>query len=215
MSYPIIIIGAGGFGRHVLSILRAKPNWDDRRFLGFLDDGQPDTERISALDAKHLGPTELLTALPKNTHYVIGIGNGRVRESIDRRAAQVGLQPETVIHPDSSIASDVIIGNGTVICAGARITTNVTLGRQVHINMNVTVGHDVSIESYATVFPLVALGGEATIGERTTVGAGATLNPGITTGGDSYVASGAVVLGDVPPSTLVAGVPATTKKILG
>lgn len=215
MSYPIIIIGAGGFGRHVLSILRASPNWDDRRFLGFLDDGQPDTERISALDAKHLGPTELLTSLPKNTHYVIGIGNGFVRESIDRTASQIGLQPETVIHPDSSIASDVTIGNGAVICAGARITTNVALGRHVHINMNVTVGHDVNIKSYATVFPLVALGGEATIGERTTVGAGATLNPGITTGGDSYVASGAVVLGDVPPLTLVAGVPATTKKILG
>ena len=214
MSYPIIIIGAGGFGRHALSILRATPNWDHRRFLGFLDDGQPDIERISALDAEHLGSTQLLTSLPKDTHYVIGIGDGLVRESIDRTAAQIGLQPETVIHPDTSIAPDANIGKGTIICAGARITTNVRLGRQVHLNMNVTVGHDVNIEPYATVFPLVALGGESRIGGRATIGAGATLNPGITTGDDSYVASGAVVLGDIPPSALVAGVPATTKKFL-
>ena len=214
MSYPIIIIEAGGFGRHALSILRMTTNWDDSRFLGFIDDGQPDIERINRLNTKLLGSTEILTSLPKNTHYVIGIGNGRIREQIDRTAVQAGLQPETVIHPDTSIAPDANIGKGTIICAGARITTNVRLGRQVHLNMNVTVGHDVNIEPYATVFPLVALGGESRIGGRATIGAGATLNPGITTGDDSYVASGAVVLGDIPPSALVAGVPATTKKFL-
>ena len=38
MEHPIVIIGAGGFGRHVLSILRSTPDWDETRFLGFVED---------------------------------------------------------------------------------------------------------------------------------------------------------------------------------
>jgi acetyltransferase-like isoleucine patch superfamily enzyme len=40
------------------------------------------------------------------------------------------------------------------------------------------------------------------------IGAAATIMPGMTLGADSLVAAGAVVTRDVPPATLVAGVPA-------
>jgi acetyltransferase-like isoleucine patch superfamily enzyme len=40
------------------------------------------------------------------------------------------------------------------------------------------------------------------------LGAGATILKGVTIGHDSVVAAGAVVTKDVPPNTLVAGVPA-------
>ena len=212
MEHPIVIIGAGGFGRHVLSILRSTPDWDETRFLGFVDDGEVNRERLSRINAKHLGTTEGLRTLPASTHYVIGIGNGKVREKLDKKATEAGLYAYTVIHPDSSIASDSVIGEGSVICAGARITTNVELGRQVHINMNVTIGHDANLDSYATVYPLVALGGETTIGERTTIGAGATINPLVHTGIDSYIAAGAVVIRNVADGGLVAGVPAVEKR---
>lgn len=212
MTNPIVIVGAGGFGRHVLSILRATRDWNESEFLGFLDDGAVNAERLKGLNAIHLGPTAMLNELPKNTQYVIGIGKGSVREALDQIAVQAGLHPLTVIHPDSSISPDSIVGEGAVICAGARITTNVHIGRQVHLNMNVTVGHDVRLDSFATVFPLVALGGESVIGKRTTIGAGSAINPGIRTGSDSYIASGAVVINDVPEGVLVAGVPATAKK---
>lgn len=46
------------------------------------------------------------------------------------------------------------------------------------------------------------------------VGANATLLPGITVGAGSFVAAGAVVNADVPPRTLVAGVPARAVRAL-
>jgi acetyltransferase-like isoleucine patch superfamily enzyme len=46
------------------------------------------------------------------------------------------------------------------------------------------------------------------------VGAGVTLLPGVTIGARSVVAAGAVVTEDVPPGTLVAGVPARTVRSL-
>jgi acetyltransferase-like isoleucine patch superfamily enzyme len=47
------------------------------------------------------------------------------------------------------------------------------------------------------------------------VGAGVTLLPGVRVGRGSFVAAGSVVTEDVPPATLVAGVPARAVRALG
>jgi acetyltransferase-like isoleucine patch superfamily enzyme len=47
------------------------------------------------------------------------------------------------------------------------------------------------------------------IGGTSGSGPAATILPGVTVGAASVVAAGAVVTRDVPPATLVAGVPAT------
>ena len=46
------------------------------------------------------------------------------------------------------------------------------------------------------------------------IGAGATILPGVTVGENAVVAAGAVVSRDVPPNTVVAGIPAKVVKIL-
>lgn len=50
------------------------------------------------------------------------------------------------------------------------------------------------------------------IGERVWLGAGVTVCPGVTIGDRAVVAAGSVVVHDVPPDTLVAGVPARVVK---
>jgi serine acetyltransferase len=46
------------------------------------------------------------------------------------------------------------------------------------------------------------------IGDRVFIGFGAVIMPGLTIGSDSVIGAGAVVTKDVPPNTVVAGVPA-------
>ena len=53
------------------------------------------------------------------------------------------------------------------------------------------------------------------VGEHVWIGAGAYLGPGVTIGDDSVVGAGAVVVRDVPPRVLVAGVPAAVVRDLG
>ena len=53
-----------------------------------------------------------------------------------------------------------------------------------------------------------------TIEDDVWIGGGAFINPGVTIGKGAVVASGAVVTKDVPPNTLVAGVPAVVKKTI-
>jgi acetyltransferase-like isoleucine patch superfamily enzyme len=68
----------------------------------------------------------------------------------------------------------------------------------------ITAGHPVEPDkrrSYITVEPI-------TIETNVWIGTAATILPGVNIGADAVVAAGAVVTHDVPPATLVAGVPA-------
>ena len=53
-----------------------------------------------------------------------------------------------------------------------------------------------------------------TIKKGASIGARVTILPGVTIGEHALVAAGSVVTKDVDPYTMVAGVPATTKKVL-
>jgi len=81
------------------------------------------------------------------------------------------------------------------------IADRVMIAHKVNL---VTAGHPVEPakrRSFITAAPI-------TIEENVWIGAAATILPGVTIGADSVVAAGAVVADDVPPATLVGGVPA-------
>jgi acetyltransferase-like isoleucine patch superfamily enzyme len=86
--------------------------------------------------------------------------------------------------------------------AAIDIADEVMIAHKVNL---VTAGHPVEPDirrSYITADPI-------TIDTNVWIGAAATVLPGVTVGADSVVAAGAVVTHDVPPATVVAGVPAT------
>lgn len=219
VNTPIVIIGAGGFGREVLDIIRdqhligaaAEKGWD---FRGFIDDGHPPADRLDRLGTRHLGGMDTLADLPDGTMYAIGVGNGAVRRDLAARATEAGLKAATLVHSTATIGADVELGAGTVVCAGVRITTNIRIGRHVHLNLNSTVGHEAILHDYVTVNPLAAVSGDVVLGEASTVGTTACINQGITVGAGSMIASGSAVTKDVPDMTLVAGVPGVAKKQL-
>ncbi len=86
--------------------------------------------------------------------------------------------------------------------AAINVADQVMIAHKVNL---VTAGHPVEPDkcrSYITAEPI-------TIDTNVWIGAAATILPGVTIGADSVVAAGAIVTHDVPPATLVAGVPAT------
>ena len=78
---PLIIIGAGGFGREchdiVIAMNEVKPTWE---FLGFVDDVEPDPDLLARRGAEWLGPVGDLGAW-SGTHYVVGVGDPGLRAS--------------------------------------------------------------------------------------------------------------------------------------
>lgn len=81
------------------------------------------------------------------------------------------------------------------------IADEVMIAHKVNL---VNAGHPVEPDkrrAYFTAEPI-------TVERNVWIGAAATILPGVTIGADSVVAAGSVVTRDVPPATLVAGVPA-------
>lgn len=90
----------------------------------------------------------------------------------------------------------ITIGNDVLIAAHASITS---------------VTHDKAAACYrdSTVYAPVV------IGDNVWIGSGAVILPGVTLGSGCIVGAGAVVTRDVPPRTVVTGVPARLIEQLG
>lgn len=215
VTIGVVILGAGGFGRHVhATLLRAIEtetalvDGETTEFLGFLDDGEPDAAILGRLGARHLGPVRSLQNLPPDTRYLLAIGNGAVRRRIDAAVSQWGFEPMTLVDPVATIGTDIRLGPGAIICSGARLETNIDTGRHVHISENCTVGHDASLADYVTVFPQAAIAGNVHIGAGTTVGTQSAIIQGLGVGAEVMIGAGAVVIRDVPDNVTAVGVPA-------
>jgi acetyltransferase-like isoleucine patch superfamily enzyme len=90
---------------------------------------------------------------------------------------------------------------------GIIIEDDVLIGPRVNL---VTENHPLNPADRKTVFPAPIV-----IKRNAWIGAGATILPGVTVGENAVVAAGAVVTSDVPPNTIVGGVPAKFIKALG
>jgi len=101
---------------------------------------------------------------------------------------------------------------------GARVSMNVDctieLNDEVHIGDDVAMGHEVKIltgshdigGSHRRAGALVMK--PVRIGNGSWIGSGVTVLPGVTIGEGAVVMAGSVVNSDVPPSSVVAGIPA-------
>ena len=111
-----------------------------------------------------------------------------------------------------SIGGECFLGDECLIDLAEAVTLEdqVTLAERVLVLTHTNVGyrdHPLQRHFPAMTAPVVVEAGSF-------VGAGVTLLPGVRVGRGSFVAAGSVVTGDVPPATLVAGVPARAVRSL-
>jgi acetyltransferase-like isoleucine patch superfamily enzyme len=125
---------------------------------------------------------------------------------------------------------NVTIWNYVVICDGTTIGDESCIGSFCDIGKDVVIGKNCNIQAHATIsngcrignnvfiapncsllndrYPKSSRLSPSTIEDNAVIGGGVTILPGITVGKDAVVAAGSVVTEDVPPRTVVKGIPA-------
>ncbi|WP_235451108.1 NeuD/PglB/VioB family sugar acetyltransferase [Frigoribacterium sp. RIT-PI-h] len=202
----LVVIGAGGMGREVLDVARAL----GRPVAGVVDDGPSadDLHRLSRTSTAYLGSIDGWLAGGAHEPWVVGLGDPGVRSRVVARVATAAGHPATLVHPTATLGSQVLLGDGTAICAGVRVSTNVRVGRHGLLLANAAVGHDSQLGDVVSVNPGAVVSGAVTIGEGSLVGAGATVLQGLRVGERCVVGASACVVRDVASDTVVRGVPA-------
>jgi len=202
----LVVLGASGHGKVVIDAA-ARDGWEivgflDRRFEIGVFGGRPvlgDEDRLS----------ELLVEDPRIRVFV-AIGDNAVRQAAVERLllSAPSARFASVRHPAATIASDVTLGCGSVVMAGAVINPGVRVGEHCIVNTGALVDHDCELGNFSTVSPGATMGGNARVGEGSVVGLGASMIHGVELGDYSILGAGGVATESIPDGVVAYGVPA-------
>lgn len=198
----LIIIGASGHGKVVADIAKKK-GYDQ---IIFLDDDTSLTE---------CGGYPVVGRSSDYQNYdcdmFVAIGTAQIREKFLKQLECDGKNITILVHPNASIAENVLIGIGTVVVAGTVVNSGARIGKGCIINTCSSVDHDCKIANFVHVSVGAHVSGTVRIGERTWIGAGATVSNNVNICGGCMIGAGAVVIKDINEPGTYVGIP--TKKV--
>lgn len=201
---PLWVLGGGGHAKSVIDTARSGGNY---QVVGVLDD-MPGSLGTEVGGVRVRGPitTEAIKDLGVGV-AVIAIGNNETRCHIAKRVDGM-VAWATLVHSTAYVAPDVLLGHGTVVCAGAVVQPASVVGSHVIANTSCSIGHDCVVGDFVHVAPGTNLAGGTRIDTGAFMGIGSCVVPMGSVGAWTTVGAGGVVVGDIPDGVTAVGIPA-------
>lgn len=190
------IIGAGGFAREIQAAMGLNCKF-------FVDDEYYQENQDNILPLSQFDENEY--------EVVVAIGDPKDRSDMIQKLPK-NTKYFTYIHPTViTLGNDIEIGEGSIICAGCILTTNIKIGKHAHLNLQTTIGHDCRIGAHFTTAPGAKVSGNCKIGDMVYLGTNSSIKEKITVSKLTTIGSNATVVKDIQESGTYVGTPA--KKI--
>jgi sugar O-acyltransferase (sialic acid O-acetyltransferase NeuD family) len=208
----LIIVGAQGFGREVLSyatdiVSTGNCAW---RIKGFLSD------YLDALDNFDTGYPILGTiadhVVLENAVYICALGDGEKRLNIGRELQKKGAQFINLIHPASKIYARVKMGVGNIFCPCTGASPDTVLGDFNVFNTFSGIGHDSILGNGCTLSSYCDITASCKLGDGIYLGSHAVITPKRNIGDYAKISAGAVIFTHVKPGKTMIGNPAIILK---
>lgn len=201
----IILFGAGGHAKSVISVMQAQAKW---QLAGLLEDGAREMEK-QVLGYPVLGGQSQLDGLRKAgiAKAMVAIGDNTGRGRLADVLEDSGFELVSIIHPTACLMTDCVVEQGAFIHALSLIGPECHVGRNAIVQSYTGLGHEGHIGDYVQFCPGVHIGGKATIGDFCFFGPGAVIYPGVKIGCNVLVGTNSVVNKNVPDNVVIVGNP--------
>ena len=202
----LLLVGASGLAREVLTLLRNRPEYV---LVGILDD-LPGLQGSSVDGVPILGGLDQITRYPA-ARILICVGRGEARARISDRLAGLGVTDSRyarLVHHSVEVPDTCRIGVGSIVLAGVVLTADVVLGRHTVVMPTVTLTHGDRVDDFATLCAGVSLGGNVSVGAGAYLGMNAAVREGVRIGRGAVLGMGSAVLENLPDRETWVGVPA-------
>ncbi|OUL44036.1 hypothetical protein B0W81_00600 [Prochlorococcus sp. HOT_208_60] len=201
----LIIIGAGGHVRSVLSTAKLMDLWGNFKIFDINFTNKE--ERILGFKVY---PFENLSDFHKNkSDYFIAIGDNSKRKSISKNLKTFGCNFVNVIHPNSFIDNHSTMGIGNFVGQFSNIGASSKLGDFNIINSYGNIEHEVIIGNFNQLAPSSTICGRSQLRDENFIGANAVIIENLSLANNTIIGAGAVVIKSINESNQkLGGVPA-------
>jgi sugar O-acyltransferase (sialic acid O-acetyltransferase NeuD family) len=200
-------VGAGGFGREVLTFAVSSPAHGRQWIIGgFLD---RDAHALGRYGITYpiLGDPEFY-APARDDLFICAVGDPEIKLALCRSLLARGATFTSLIHSTALVGERSSLGQGCILCPYTIVTSDVRIGEFVTVNSHSGIGHDAVIGDGCTLSAFCDVTGHVQLDEGTFMGSHSCVLPGVAIGKYARIGAGTAVTRSVRPGVTVMGVPA-------
>ena len=168
MHTDLLVIGAGGHGKVVLSVVESVGG----RVIAIYDDDPAKAEMVfRGVTVSALATLDWVSARSHPIH--VAIGDNEIRSRIAKKVLDNAMSLAVLIHPTAVVDAEAVIGAGSLVAPGGIVASGAMVGKATIINHRAIVDHDCQVGNFCHIAPGAILGGGVQLDDHVLIGAGA------------------------------------------